>query len=147
MLFKLINVSDKFKCKHQHRVVNSTILQHIGNRLVLHKRSIFCILDPSKASTTICWDWKIKFEGVEAITTWGGLRVNAISWRDKSTLFLLFCGIGVDGGGSNNGTTIVSGTECIGVACAFRLRLPPLSTRYCSYEAFPPLVVIYPLTT
>ena len=64
---------------------------------------------------------KTKFEGVEAIITWAGLRVNAISSRCKLTLFLLFCFINADGGGGGDGTTIFSGIEGIGVTCAFRL--------------------------
>ena len=62
---------------------------------------------------------KIKFEGVEAIITWGGLKVNAISSRYKLILFLLFCFISADCGG---GTTTFSGIEGVGITCAFCLR-------------------------
>ena len=43
-------------------------------------------------------------------------------------LILLFCDIGANGGNDNDSTTTFVGTEDVGVAFVFRLRLPPLPT-------------------
>ena len=55
MLFKLNNIFDKFKCIHQHWVVDCTILQNIleMDSFFINVKTL-CILDPLKASTTTC---------------------------------------------------------------------------------------------
>lgn len=64
------------------------------------------------------------------MTTWGGLKNNAILSRCKSTLLLIFYDIGADGGGIGGTITFV-GIGGVGVACVVHLYLSPLPTCCC----------------